>query len=154
MSWSARKLPGFFREPPFSPTLGKPGQLVTLVLDHAAQTAGKGTALPDLETPQLSLPWVPMGNQMPWESHFLFLQSPVAELTQGKASLLMSLIRCGQPGHELVVPVNPLPSRAKKKFLEEMMMIAVWARALPPPGPQPGKAHTLSCLRVSRRYCQ
>lgn len=60
------ELPCFSRGTPISsPVLGKPGQLATLILDHATQTPGKGTTLPQLEMPYIPLPYVLMGNQCP-----------------------------------------------------------------------------------------
>ena len=51
--------------PTSSPVPGKPGQLATPILHHAAQTPGKGTTLPQLEMPYPLLPYMLMGNQRP-----------------------------------------------------------------------------------------
>ena len=59
-------LPCFSRGTPTSSHVpGKPGQLATPILDHAAQTPGKGTALPQPEMPYTLLPYMLMGNQHP-----------------------------------------------------------------------------------------
>lgn len=52
----------FSGTPTSSPVSGKPGQLATLILEHATQTPGKGTTLPQLEMPYILLPYVLMGN--------------------------------------------------------------------------------------------
>ena len=60
------ELPCFSRgTPTSSPVSGKPEQLATLILDHATQTPGKGTTLPQLEMPYILLPYMLMGNQCP-----------------------------------------------------------------------------------------
>ena len=58
------ELPCFsWRTPTSSPVPGKPGQSATLILDHVAQTPGKGTTLSQPEMPYMLFPYTLMGNQ-------------------------------------------------------------------------------------------